>query len=225
MMGEGLLLMEERKNEEFVVTMIKYRHDPHTKICCRSHSVVVRLIRGLCGSPLQARLTLSLSLSVSDNWCHLAGLPADGSVTSQQCHTFLSEASSGSAVPPSPGTEPTGCEEEEQGRKQISRLMLYKWFYHVFQWNCLYSIEFCLFVCVYININILENSYFKLLQFLQYFCIFADVVSIIDLVLPVFIFVKYWFTVKSEYWWNFMQFSSPKPSMFCILHLHFDFDL
>lgn len=70
MMGEELLLMEERKNEEFGVTMIKHRHDPHAKICCRGHPVVVRLIRELCGSPPP----LSLSLIIDAIWP--AGLAA-----------------------------------------------------------------------------------------------------------------------------------------------------
>lgn len=87
MMGEEWLLMEERENEEIGVTMIIHRHDLHAKICCRGHPVVVRLIRGLCGSPLQARLSPSFPLSLSDHWCHLAG--RSGSVTPHQCHTFL----------------------------------------------------------------------------------------------------------------------------------------
>ncbi len=123
MMGEEWLLMEERKNEEFGVTMIKHRHDPHAKICCRGHPVVVRLIRGLCGSPLQARLSPSfpLSLSLSLTLIIDAIWPAGLAAWHRTSATPSSEASSGSAVPPSPGTEPAGVGGEQRGVRRRSR--------------------------------------------------------------------------------------------------------
>lgn len=103
------MITDGKNKEEFGETMINPRHDPHAKtcVCCRGHPVVVRLIRGLCGSSLQARLTLFFSSSLIIDAIWPACLPLAA------WHHFSaiasSEASSGSAVPPSPGTEPMGC--------------------------------------------------------------------------------------------------------------------